>query len=625
MELDEQNIKRIKKTAFTIILIFLAFTCLIFFVSTTVEEYRKIPSLVTSKSDLAVRGDILSKDNFKIATSEKIYTASIDTRSLDKNKKELFIKLFSIYSDISENEIREKINKSLKDPSHLILSTNISSRAAKNLKLLSKKLVRLNVFHGIKISNSYVVFGLNIGETGETRNYPYEDTLTPVIGYIKPENDAKGKLRINGVKGLERSYNTELNNIKNGILKGERDIASNIIFNSDSKIITRKDGDPLVLNIPLRLQKNIEIMLDIYKQKLGADEIIASVIDSQTGNVLSLASSNRFNPTRIKENQISFLNVNAIEYQYEPGSVIKPIAIALVLEKNKANMQELIFAHNNGTRNKDGEFPEGTIHVDRWGISDDHKFKSNYLTIADIVIYSSNIGTLQLANRLTGKELLEGYHIFGLNKKTEIDLPYEKIGQLPTLNQVSSGEQFGKLNIFKSTISYGQGMTSTFMQILKAYNVFNNNGEIITPSIVKKSIPNQSYQILSPKTASIMKQLLIKTVEEGTGRNTLYSGLEIGGKTGTANIAGKGGYQKKYMSSFFGFVNDKEARYTVGVMVNNPISTGKYWYYYYASNSAVPVFKEIINIMVKLNYLKPETKAQEAEIDSITNNNKSQE
>ncbi len=606
MELDEQNLKRIKKSIFTLFLIFFAFILLIYFISTTVEEYRKIPSLVTSKLDLAVRGDILSSDNFKIATSRKIYTASIDTRSLDINKKELFIKLFSIYSDLDEKYIRDKINSSLRKPGYLIISRDITSRAAKNLQILGRKLIKLHVFQGIKINNSHVVYGLEISETGETRDYPYKDTLTPVIGYVKKGNDTRGKLRINGVKGLERSYNTQINNIKNGILKGERDIGSNIIFNRDSKIVTRKDGDPLQLNIPLRLQKNIELMLDIYKAKLGADEIIVSVIETKTGNVLSLASSNRFNPTSIKTDEIKNLNVNAIEYQYEPGSVMKPISISLVLEKNRAKMTELFPAYNNGERNKDGEFPKGKIHIDRWGISDDHQFKSNYLTISDIVINSSNIGTLQLVNRLSGQELLDGYHMFGINKKTEIDLPYEKIGYLPTLGQLSSGEQSGRYNIFKSTVSYGQGMTATFMQILKAYNVFNNEGYIVTPSIVQKGIQNPSTKILSDKTTQIMKSLLIKTVLEGTGKNTIYEGLEIGGKTGTANIAGRGGYQQKYMSSFFGFVNDKDSKYTVGVMVNNPIATGEHWYYYYASNSAVPVFKHIIDIMVKLNYLKPQ-------------------
>ena len=102
-----------------------------------------------------------------------------------------------------------------------------------------------------------------------------------------------------------------------------------------------------------------------------------------------------------------------------------------------------------------------------------------------------------------------------------------------------------------------------------------------------------------------IKRMLIKTVQEGTGVAAKIDGLEIGGKTGTAQIARGGKYLKKYISSFFGFVNDGKNSYTIGVTVMNPISTGKYWYYHYASWSAVPVFKEIVNNLVKLNYLTP--------------------
>ena len=94
------------------------------------------------------------------------------------------------------------------------------------------------------------------------------------------------------------------------------------------------------------------------------------------------------------------------------------------------------------------------VQIGNWNISDDHQFKKNMLTIEDIIINSSNIGTLILAHRLTGKELLDGYNLFGIHQKSGIDLPYEKIGNLPTINQVSAGEQSGNLNIFKSTNSY---------------------------------------------------------------------------------------------------------------------------------------------------------------------------
>ena len=578
-----------------------------------------MPSLNITKKDLAVRGSIISEDNFKIATSIKIYTAGIDTRSLDINKKELFIKLFSIYSNIEEEKLRKKIDKSLKKPSFLILSRNISSRDAKNLKLLSYKLRKLRVFKAIKLNGSRVVYGLSIYETGEDRIYPYKDTLTPVIGYVRAENNRNKKVKVNGIKGLEKNYNSELNRVRDGILKGERDVNSYIIFNRDSKIITRKDGQNIELNIPLRLQKNIELILDEHKKKLEADEIIASIMDSKSGKILTLASSNRFNPARIKQEEIPYLNVNAIEQTFEPGSIIKPIAISLALEHRKVTLDELLPAHNkwqtywkNGKKlkrrtkkNKKGVYPKGAIKIDKWIIRDDHQFEKNFLTLEDIIIHSSNIGTLLLANRLSAKELLDGYYAFGITKKTGIDLPYEKVGILPKLYQLRAGEDKGKLNVFKSTISYGQGMRSSFMQILRAYSVFNNDGKIVTPMIAKKEHIIQPKQVISKLTANRMKDFLIKTVKKGTGKKALYDGLEIGGKTGTAKIAKGGHYKRKYISSFFGFANDDKNRYTIGVSVNNPISTGKYWYYYYASHSAVPIFKQIVETMVKLNYLHP--------------------
>jgi len=604
---EDTNKSRIKKIFFTLSAILIALFILVFSISNTIIDDRRLPLLNAKKIDLAVRGNILSADNFKISTSKKIFTASIDTRSLDLNKLDLFVKLFSIYSKIDENKIKKIIKDSIKKrKGFLILDRKISSRSAKNLKLLAYKLRKLKVFKTISINGTKVLFGLDLFETGEQRLYPYKDTLSPVIGYIRKKNNENNKQRVNGEKGLEKFYNYELNNIHNGILKGERDISSYIIFNKDSEIITTKNGQDLYLNIPLNLQKNIEIILDQYKKKLKAKEIIIAIMESDTGKILSLASSNRFNPSSIKTNEIPHLNVNAIEQTFEPGSIIKPILISLALDKNKVNEKELFFAYNITKKNKKGLYKKGKIKVDGWTIRDDHQFKKNYLDLRDIIIHSSNIGTLQIAQRLKGKEILQGYKNFGFLSKTGIDLPYEKKGQMPTIYQLSAGESKGKDNVFKATVSYGQGMRSTFIQVLRAYSVFNNNGYIVKPSIVKKTMKNKQERVISSKSANIIKKYLIQTVNKGTGKNTIIEGLQIGGKTGTANKVRGRRYKKKYMSSFFGFANDKKKKYTIGVTVNEPISTGKYWYYYYASNSAVPVFKELVNTLVKLNYLTKE-------------------
>jgi len=603
MSLNKQQLLKMKKTLLLISLILVAFLILIFSISKTSKDERNLPSLNNTKKDLAVRGNIYSADNFKIGTSQKIYSASIDTRCLDLNKKNLFVTLFSLYSNIPKEKILKKISKD----GYVIISRTINQRVAKELHSLAFKLRRLGVFKSIKIRGRTVLFGLSIYETGEERLYPHEDTLTPVIGFIKKSNSENGKQKVEGVNGLEKKFNKSLNNVQDGMLKGEKDILSYILFNKNSKIVQRKDGEDLSLTIPLKLQRNIELMLDRYKKEFKAKEIIVSVMESKTGKILSLASSNRYNPQKIKQKDIENLRINAIEYNFEPGSVIKPLAISLAMDKNLIKRDELFYAYNKGKRNKKGEYPKGKYKIKRHTIHDDHRFTKNYLTLEDIVMFSSNIGTLVIANRLSAEEFYKGFKDFGLSQKTGIDLPHESKGIIHKLYQYKAGESRNEDNIYKTTDSYGQGMTATFMQVLKAYSVFNNNGKIVTPYITVGNKGNEK-KVISQSVANKMKKLLIKTVVEGTGKKTYIEGLEIGGKTGTANVVENGKYQRKYMSSFFGFVNDKDTSYTIGVTVNDPVNRGKKWYYYYASNSAVPVFKEITKILLKLNYLELDKK-----------------
>lgn len=616
--MPSKNIEKIDKTKKIVILFSLIFFCLtILMISVfrTIAEKRHMPSLTGEKSELAVRGDIISADNFKIASSKKLYKASIDTRHLDPTKRELFLKLFSIYSNTDYKVLEDRLKEGEKSPGNLVLSYGINSRSAKNLKELAFKLIQLDVFMSRQVNGNKILRGLTISESGEKRTFSYEDTLTPVVGYISKFETESGKTKVNGIKGLERNYNKVLNQSKDGVLQGDRDVLSYISFDKNSIIRKRIDGATLNLNIPLKLQKNNEMTLDLYKEKLGADEIIVSVMESKTGKIITMASSNRFNPEKIRKEDIPSLNVNAIEYQFEPGSVIKPISIALAMDKNLIKKNESFPAYNNGGTNGEGEYPKGAYKLGRFTIKDDHQFKKHYLSLDDIVMYSSNIGTLQIAQRLTGPEFFEGMKRFGFTRKTGIDLPYEKKGVMPKVWQFSAGDKDKKDNVFKATVSFGQGMTSTFIQVLKAYSTFNNDGYMVTPHIVShltydnnkyKPYDDKPEKIISKQTADSMKQLLVQTVNDGTGRAAKMDGLEIGGKTGTAQIARGGKYLKQYISSFFGFVNDDNGNsYTIGVTVINPISTGKYWYYYYASWSAVPVFKEIVQNLVKLNYLTP--------------------
>ncbi len=608
------------KKLLLLVLFILAMLFVIFMSSVgEINSDRRLPSLFIKNTDIAVRGEIISKDSFVLSKSIKLYKATIFLKCLDKDKLSLFAKLFSIYSGIDQRTIKSKIKKNIKagKTGTMVLSYNIGAKKAVHLKQLGRKLLRLGVFKPTKIRGHKLIIGLDIKVTGEKRVYPYGNSFAPLLGYTKKYETKKNITRVKGYKGLEQQYQKYLSAYKNGVLKGERDLLSNIVLNDATRQIYASNGAQLHLTIPLRLQKNIEKIIDFYKKKLGAKEIIVSVMRSDTGEILSLASSNRYNPQNIKRDKIraGHLALNAVSYAFEPGSVMKPISISWVLQNRLIKKGEKIKAHNRSIKNLFGSFGQGRYKIGKHTITDDHKFDKKELTVRDILVHSSNIGTLILAQRLTGKQFLDGYKKFGFATKTGIDVAFEQKGLIHSLRQYSMGEKAGVDNIFKATDSYGHGITTTFIQILKAYTVFNNGGLMTTPKIVdyikiddeKIEIQNKKpARVLDKAVANHIKDILIDVVQSGTGQNTYMKNIQIGGKTGTASIPRSGKYTKSYNSSFFGFANDNHNKYTIGVTVREPGFHTNNSHNYYASKSAVPVYHKIVKALVVLGFLSEE-------------------
>ena len=549
---------------------------------------RRLPRLTYKETIHATRGNIISSDNFKIATSKKLYKATIDTRNVDPDKLDLFVNLYALYSGDDRKRVKKRI---LSRKGNLVLSYKINPKNAKHLKALARKLYLLGVFrtyHNEKTGISFL-HGLNVSESGERRVYPVGTTFTPVVGYVK-KIEKGGITKVTGVKGLERYYEDKLLSIQDTTITGSRDISNTVILNRDSVSNRRVDGLDIHVTVSLKLQKMLEDLLDNYKKSLDAKEIVVSVMHSKSGALLALASSNRFDNDFIRRVDYPNLNVSAVEYEYEPGSVMKAITFALLLESKKVNPYDLV-------RTYGGKYKFG-----RRTITDTHDYE--WLSAEDVIVHSSNIGMFQLAQKLSAIEFYQGLKDFGFSKKTHIDLPYEKRGSIPSLHKFKS-------QTYKGTSSYGYGMRTTFMQILKAYNVFNNNGRMVTPYIASyfqggdekkyRITRDGEKEVLPISVAKRMQKILIKTVQQGTGVSTKIDGLIIGGKTGTAQIAENGGYARKYNSSFFGFANDKKNRFTIGVLVIEP----KKKYHYFASLSAVPIFKEVVLRLVEEGYLTP--------------------
>ncbi len=577
------------------ILLSIAVSLFLYSIYNTITHHRYLPSQTIKQLDQASRGRIISADNYTLSSSQKNYRAVVRGESIAPNMQEVFIRLFSIYSGISQAELSAKLNtpEGRRIRGNIVLSDAINSRKAMQLRSLAYQLRRLGVFRWIENQRgTKILYGLDIVENGENRCYPLGEVMSPILGYV---NDRKGT-RLHkslGKKGIERSYEKYLQPKRDGYTKGKRDVVGALIHDNHYIKVPRIDGLDVHLSIPLALQRRIELILDRICAKLSADEIIVGVMESGTGRVLSLASSERFDPSKITTEDIAALNPKFSEYLYEAGSVLKPITLAVALEQGVVTPDTWFDTHKG--RLKIGK---------RYTITDDHKFKA--LRARDIIVHSSNVGISKIAWRLTGEQFRDGLLRFGITKPSGLDLSLDVAGKLKPLYKLNH-------KLHRANTAYGYGMLVTFAQLFKAYSAFNNDGVAVTPHLVDYLADGAGHQYqltnrladinaTSPKSAQQIHQILIEVVKKGTGKGADYAGLEIGGKTGTAHIASRGGYSEEYHSSFFGFANDSQGnRYTIGVLVIKP----RGGYNYFASKSAVPTFRAIVDALVELEYLHP--------------------
>ncbi|MDR2789897.1 MAG: penicillin-binding protein 2 [Campylobacteraceae bacterium] len=540
------------------------------------------PNLQTSDAKMSLRGSILSADNYMLANSQRLYKVVVDTRNIDPEKKELFIKLYCLYTNDSEARVRKIINS---EEGSVTISYSIDSKSAEHLQSLAGKLLKLGVFKSYTKPNGIVfLHGMDIIQSGELRVYPYKDTLSPIVGYVrKIEQDAI--TRREGVKGIERFYEDKLSFAQDSYIVGYRDAIDTIILNKEVRVKESISGQDIQLSVPLKLQKIIERKLDLHKVRLDAKEIIAVVMKSDTGDILSLASSNRYDANSLKQNDYPFLNIQSVEYIYEPGSVIKPIVYALLLKNGKITPKDIFRTHG------------GEYNMGKYNIKDEHKFQSEWITARDAIVYSSNVVMAQLGQKLDAAHYYEGLTAFGFGEKSGIDLAQENTGGKISANQFKS-------EITRAANAYGYGINVNFIQLIKAFNVFNNNGLMIKPKIVSSIIDRKNIiheikneepvRVIPEHIANTIQKTLIDTVKEGSGTRAFVEGITVGGKTGTAQIAQGGVYYKRYNSSFIGFANDNMGnKYTIGVLVIEPNRD------YFGAQSAAPIFKDIALGMIE--------------------------
>ena len=416
------------------------------------------------------------------------------------------------------------------------------------------------------------------------RYYPYKNLLSHTLGYVGIDNQ--------GLSGIEYTYDKYLKGT-NGSIKYLSDGKGNKLKLSES-YNEPYNGMNVLLTIDLDLQLAVENELDIVLKKYNPENALIIAMNPKTGEILALASRPSFDSNNYKNYSIETINRNLpIWKTYEPGSTFKIITYAAAIEENIVNIFEDKF-YDTGSIKVSGS----TLHC--W------KHEGHGLqTYLEVIQNSCNPGFVTLGLKL-GKEKLMGYiKNFGFGKKTGIDLNGEGKGIL------FKEEKMKDLEL--ATTSFGQGISVTPIQQVKAVSAAINGGNLYTPFIVKgiedsstheliyENKINLEKKVISEKTSNLVRYALETVVAQGTGHNAYLEGYRIGGKTGTAQKVDKGVYMDgNYILSFIGFMPANDPKLVLYVAVDHPLNVTQY-----GGTVAAPIAKNIFKSATSILNIKP--------------------
>jgi cell division protein FtsI (penicillin-binding protein 3)/stage V sporulation protein D (sporulation-specific penicillin-binding protein) len=396
----------------------------------------------------------------------------------------------------------------------------------------------------------------------ELRTYPQGPVAAQVLGFAGLDNK--------GLEGLERSLDKVLAG-----QSGSQTIVKDPFGRALDVVSTKPEtpGKNVRLTIDHQIQANAETILRDTVSRWGARAASAIVMDPYTGSVLAMAVAPRFNANRFPSTRPDRRRNRAVTDTYEPGSTFKLVTVAAALQE--------------GIVNPTTSFRLApTIKISDRVIGEAHSRGTERLTVKQIVEYSSNIGTITIAQRLGEGRLSSWIDRFGFGAPTGIDFPGESPGFALPLDQWS-GSTIG-------TVPIGHGIAVTPIQMARAYATIANGGILVRPHLIDR-IDGQAIattkkrRIVSRSVSKQMLSMLRAVVLEGTGTEAAIPGYTVAGKTGTAaKIDSNGRYStSRYVASFVGLVPATKPRLVIMVMVDEPRGN------IYGGVVAAPAFREI--------------------------------
>ncbi len=437
---------------------------------------------------------------------------------------------------------------------------------------LSSRKTFVYLERGVSMETSRKIRDLEIEGVGThedtTRVYPGKDLACHVLGIVGVDHE--------GLEGVEYLYGKELSGSKTRI-DLRVDAKRNSFYRNRPDAPTR--GNNLVLTLDSTIQHIAEAALVEGVKSTGAVNGSAIVMDPRTGEILAMTSYPEFDPNEYRGFSAAERRNRCILDLYEPGSTFKVITLSALLNEGLVDPNEVIDCRAGRARLGNKVY---------------HEAGSSYgfLTVAQVIEKSSNIGTVQLSLRLGDERMHDYAERFGFGQPTGVDLPGEESGILRRTSQWS------KVSI--GAIAIGQEIAVTPLQLIRAVAAVANGGFLVRPLIVKRIVsPSgdtlyesrpERKRILKSEATATARRILSLVVEEGTGTKAQLRGYSSCGKTGTAQKFIDGHYSSsRYVASFIGFAPADDPELITLVVINEPRGG-----LYYGGYVAAPVYKEIM-------------------------------
>ena len=416
----------------------------------------------------------------------------------------------------------------------------------------------------------------------EARSYPEKNLGGHIFGFVAQTDDG-----MNGQYGLEGFFNDYLSGA-NGFLDIVTDIGGQWIGVGKREFEQAKDGGDLLLTIDRTIQYTACKALQDGVERYEADGGSIVIIDPATGKVMAMCNVPDFDPNTYNEvESISVYNNAAIFDAYEPGSVFKPLVMAAALDVDAVTPSE---TYNDTGEEEIEEYTIRNSDLKAYGIQ----------TMTQVLEKSLNTGMIYVMREMTGLVMTDYIEDFGFGVLTGIELDTEASGTIESL--------YNDHEIYYATASYGQGITSTVLQMAMAYGAIANDGWLMEPYLVEEkryddgtvedTQPYAVRQVIDSSTATTISAMLVSVIENGHAGYAGVDGYYIGGKTGTAQVASsQGGYQDDAtIATFAGFGPVEDPQFAMVVRIDHPRTTE------WAADTAAPIFGEVAEFI--LDYLE---------------------